>query len=109
MLHLYGEGGELSNSLTQLLHIPVANILLLQLLGELSDVHTSGDLVAAFHIALDEDYVVLIAHVIEAEVHRRAVRSGKQHELSHDAWDIQLLPHSPRVTFRTFSVSILTL
>ena len=90
-----------------LLRTPVADVLLHDPPGELPDVAAAGDLVAAFHVLHREERVVLAAHVVEAEVHRRAVGGGRQHGLGHDAWDVQLLPHFPKLTFRIVSDSIL--
>ena len=67
--HLYSEGGELGDRLPPLLRIPVADILLLELPGELSEVRAAGDLVAAFHVLHGEERVVLTAHLVEAEVY----------------------------------------
>ena len=38
-----------------------------------------------------EEPVVLVAHVVHAKVHRRAVRGGGEHHVDHHARDIDLL------------------
>jgi hypothetical protein len=84
-LHLDGEKGKLCDRLPPFLCIPVANILLLQFLGEPPNFRIAGDLITAFHMFQGEEYVVLAAHVVEAEERRRAVNGGRQHGLRHDA------------------------
>ena len=59
--------------MSPLLRIPVADVLLFEFPGELPDVAAAGDLVISFHVLHREEHIMLAAHVVEAEVHRRAV------------------------------------
>ena len=86
--HLYSERGKLGDRLSPILRIPVPDILLVQFLSKLPDVAAASDLVISFHMLHREEHVVLAAHVVEAEVHRRAVSGGRQNGLRHDAWDV---------------------
>ena len=91
-----------------LLRIPVADVLLLEPSGESPHIRAAGDPVTPLHGLHGEERVMFHAHVVETKVHRGAIRRGRQHRLRHDSWDVQLLPRSPKLTFRIVSDSILT-
>ena len=100
ILHLHSKGGELCNRLPSLLHIPLADVLLLEPSGESPDFLAAGDPVTPLHVLHGEERVMFHAHVVETKVHRGAIRRGRQHRLGHDAWDVELVTRCSLETFR---------
>ena len=66
-------------------------MLVLQLVRILPDVLTTRETVTGLDMLESEEAVVLVAHVVHPEVHRRAVGCRGEHHIDHYARDVDFV------------------